>query len=316
MQVFKTMVLVNVVAVSFVIRSEMALAADDNLYRLNLGSQLQSDVRKALPESSAVDTNFLSSDYNPNITLSADSHLSVSFIDEGAGYRNSVGYFEYSNTAFEGLTFDNIDSNNSGNISFNELNALDGVQADYMFSNFSESGGGGSLRYGDSLVIGGGSLSETADGLAMEGGKVFQAGTNVGFFLSANAFTGSGISGVDNSRDPNNFFSVDFLNPEAGLNATFGNAGANARHTAMMFADTTKDAVLIGFEDLIRPGGDNDFNDAIFLVQSDPATALSGNNLEIATAPLPTLGQGGVSGLLGLLMGATFLTRRRKLRKS
>jgi hypothetical protein len=300
----------TVLAAPIVFVSTSSSAADNNLTQLNLGSQLLSDVRTALPERSAVNESFLSSEYNPNLRLSEDSHLAVSFVDEGAGYRNSIGYFEFSDTAFSGLSFNDIDSNGSGRVSLSEMNALDGVQADVLFSNFSASGSGGSLNYGDTLVIGGGSISETTDGLSMDGGKLFEAGTNVGFFVSANAYTSSGVKGYDIGGDPNTYYSLDFLNPEAGSNATLGNANENARHTAMLFADTSKDSVLVGFEDLKRPYGDNDFNDAIFLVQSDPATAISDNTLEIATAPLPDIGAGKLSGLISLFLGFSLIRRR------
>ena len=298
--------------VLFATMQAQAADGDGDLTNLNLGSKLLSDVRTALPESSAVNQSFLSSDYNPNLRLSEASHLAVSFIDEGAGYRNSVGYFEFTDNAFDGMSFGDIDSNGSGRISYSELNSVQGVQADFMFSNFSEQGGGGSLNYGDTLVIGGGSVTETADGLTMSGGKLFEAGTNVGFFVSANAYSYGGIKGLNRSGDPNNFYSLDFLNPEASVDATLGNANENARHTAMLFADTNQSSVLVGFEDLIRPYGDNDFNDAIFLVQADPAAALSDNDLDIATAPLPDMGGGQLSGLLSLVIGCTVFRRRRK----
>jgi len=294
--------------------SSMSYAQSGDLYRLDLGSKLLSDVQTALPERSAVNESFLAEDYSPNLTFSEDAQLAVTFIDEGAGYRNSLGYFEYNSGAFDGLTFGDIDQNRNGNISFNELNAVDGVEADIMFSNFSKQGAGGSLQYGDTLVVGGGTLDVNADGLEMEGGKVFQAGSNVGFFVSANAWNGSGVKGVDQSGDPANYFSMDFLNPEAGASATLGDAGSVSRHTAMMFADASMDAVLVGFEDLRRPGGDNDFNDAVFLVQSNPIEALQGNSLEIATAPGSNMGGGMATGFAGMLMGGGFWRRRRKVK--
>ena len=294
--------------------STASYAQSSELYRLDLGEKLLSDVQTALPERSAVNESFLSEEYNPNLSFSEDAQLAVSFIDEGAGYRNSLGYFEYDSSAFDGLSFGDIDANSNGNISFTELNAIDGVEAGIMFSNFSEQGGGGSLVYGDTLVIGGGSLESTAEGLEMTGGKVFEAGSNVGFFVSANAWDGTGVKGVDRYGDPANYYTLDFLNPEAGATAVLGDTNSNSRHTAMMFADTAKDSVLIGFEDLRRPGGDNDFNDAIFLVQSSPVAALQGNDLEIATAPGPNFGGGLATGFVGMLMGSGFWRRRRNVK--
>ncbi len=310
--------LLVVLAIGMTAQGTIGHAQSSDLYRLDLGDKLLSDVRTALPERSAVNESFLAEDYSPNLTFSEDAQLAVTFIDEGAGYRNTLGYFEYDSGAFDGLTFSDIDTSGNGNISFNEINSVDGVEANVLFSNFSRSGAGGSLVYGDTLVVGGGSLDVSADGLEMDGGKVFEAGSNVGFFVSANAYAGSWgdtdyVKGINAGGDPNNYYSLDFLNPEAGASAVFGDTNANSRHTAMMFADTDKDSVLVGFEDLRRPGGDNDFNDAIFLVQSNPIEALQENNLEIATAPGPNMGGGLVTGVMGMLMGGGFWRRRRKL---
>ena len=128
----------------------------------DFGPDMLEDVREALPESRAVDASFLDPAYNPNLRFSQDGQVAISFINEGAGYRNSLGYFTFEDNSFDGLTFGDIDLNGSGNIDFNEINAVAGVEAEYMFPNFSESGGG-RLNYGDSLVIGGGNLTETSD---------------------------------------------------------------------------------------------------------------------------------------------------------
>jgi len=50
--------------------------------------------------------------------------------------------------------------------------------------------------------------------------------------------------------------------------------------------DAEYDIVLIGFEDLLRTGGDNDFNDAIFYTTSNPPTAVNIVNLPLVD---PTL---------------------------
>ena len=275
----------------------------------DFGPGMLEDVREALPESRAVDASFLDPAYNPNLRFSQDGQVAISFIDEGAGYRNSLGYFTFEDNSFDGLTFSDIDLNGSGNIDFNEINAVDGVEAEYMFANFSERGGGGKLSYGDSYVIGGGLLSEEENGdVLLADGKVFETGQNLGFFVSANAWAGNGIKGLDRSGAPPNYFSVDFLNPEAGANANFYETPDISRHTAMMFHDTGQDDIMVGFEDLNRLGNsDEDFNDAIFIVRSDPFEALADNSLDIATAPSPALGLGG-----GLVVAGAFFRRRKK----
>ena len=71
----------------------------------------------------------------------------------------------------------------------------------------------------------------------------------------------------------------------------------------MLFADDSQNTVLMGFEDLRRPWGDNDFNDAVFSIYATPEGAFAGS--EIATAPAPGLA------ILGLL-GLAFFPRVRK----
>jgi hypothetical protein len=108
------------------------------------------------------------------------------------------------------------------------------------------------------------------------------------------------------------FYTVDFLNPENIGTATIDNAGENSRHVAMMTTLSGDNEVILGFEDLVRPGGDNDFNDAVFRVRTDPVSALFADVPSTATvialqaAPAPMLGQG-IGGVFALIIGGLFL---------
>ncbi len=66
---------------------------------------------------------------DPNLHLSTDSIVSLTFLDENAGYHSSLGYF----------TFDD-----NGQI----------LEKGIVFSDFSEVGGGGTLTAGDTIDIG------------------------------------------------------------------------------------------------------------------------------------------------------------------
>ena len=62
----------------------------------------------------------------------------------------------------------------------------------------------------------------------------------------------------------------------------------------------------MGFEDLYRKSGsDDDFNDTIFLVRSDPGDAISDTDVEVYSAPAPALG-GGLVSLAFLLISGWF----------
>ena len=238
-----------------------------------------------LPERSAVDTSFLNPDTTPVLNLNQDANVWVTGWDEGAGFKNSVFSVTYSDGAFDGLTKSSIDLNSNGNIEFSEINAVDNVQADWLFPNFSMEGKGGQLNAGATMDV--------------QGGEILSAGTNVTFGLAANAWKGNGVA--DNVAS---YYGLDFLNPEASANGTLGTLEENSRHVAMMFSDDSQTSVIMGFEDLRRPWGDNDFNDATFTIYATPEGAFAGS--EIATAPVPGLG------VLGLLAFALIPVARRQ----
>jgi Pyruvate/2-oxoacid:ferredoxin oxidoreductase gamma subunit len=274
--------------------------ATDTLVNIELASGLINEVQTALPESMDVNQEFLNPSYNPNIHLQQEAHLAITFLDEGAGYRNSLGYFTYANNAFDGYTFSDIDTDNTGHIGINELNALSGVDANMVFNNVSEVGGGGSLIAGDTVVLGGAQISNIqGTEFDMIGGETFAEGTNIGFFLVQNGWDGAEVKDWDYEKTNQlAFYSIDFLNPENSADATINNTDENSRHVAMMSLDSAENEIILGFEDLVRPYGDNDFNDAVFRVRTDPVSALfaqvptTTEVISMQAAPLPSIGAG------------------------
>ena len=284
----------------------------------SVSSPLLQTITDALPEERGqIDQNFLNQSYDPNISLSLDSQLAISFIDEGAGYRNALGYFSYTNDSFSGLTFGDIDTDNSGRVSTSEIGSVSGVTTSMIFPNTSKIGSGGLLGQGDTYVLGGGSLAFTEDSWEISNGTVFDAGTNVGFFLAANAWNDYGsvgtVDGWDGTAgDPNTYYSLDFLNPENDVSATIDTLDYNARHVALTFESENRNTLIMGFEDLHRLyGSDDDFNDAVFLVRSDPTGAMAGTNVEVYSAPAPLAGGGLLSIMILFLTGLLKKTGRR-----
>lgn len=293
----------------------------DGMANITLSNDITTTVDTLLPERSAVNAEFLNDQYNPNLFLQEDSQLGVTFISEGAGYRNTLGYFTFGEDTFSGMTYGDIDLDNSGVISTSELSSISGVTTGLVFPNGSAAGSGGQLQTGDTVVLGGGTtlLGDDPTQYVMEGGQIFEAGTNVGFFVAANAWNGRNVAGWDGQRgDPNTYYTLDFLNPENSASATFGNVDQNARHTAMMFVDGGTSEVLTGFEDLKRPYGDNDFNDLVFFVRATPEGAFAQTNIytapdaDVLAAPAPIAG----AGPLGLLGFAGFMAWRRRQKAS
>ncbi|MEE8059061.1 MAG: LruC domain-containing protein [Pseudomonadales bacterium] len=182
-------------------------------------------INSALPESH-VNEAFLTDDAGANIHLSEEAEVFITFIHEGAGYKNSFGYFTY-------------DKNNP------PATPLE-VSETIIFPNLSYP----HLTNGHRLSLG-----------------VFPAGTSIGFFIAANGFWYD--TGVKPFAIPY-YYSLKDLNPDP--------TDALRQHNVLLF-DAEVEEVIIGFEDLPRSWGDNDFNDAVFTVKSTPVTAIDTANL-------------------------------------
>lgn len=296
-----------------------AVDATDTLVNIDINPALLNEISLALPEKQDVNQEFLNTNYDPNIYLQEDAHVSVTFLDEGAGYRNSLGYFTYDSSTFDGMSFGDIDLDSSGHIGISELQNVSGINTGMIFNNASELGGGGSLLAGDTVTLTGADIvNVNGDQFDMSGGTRLDAGTNVGFFLLQNAWDGSQVKGWDyTSQDPLAMFTLDFLNPENNAFATLENTDTYSRHVAMMNSVSGDNEVILGFEDLLRPYGDNDFNDAVFLVRTDPVESLFADVpttqevISLQAAPGPNIG-GGLASLFALCLGFIGLRRPHK----
>ena len=118
-------------------------------------SETLSLVASALPESYPVPTynpHYISSDYDTDVIVHEDAEVYVTFVAEGAGYKNVLGFYTY-------------DINNP----------LDQKPTDkditIIFPNVSAQGSGGGLKAGNKVKLGS-----------------FKAGTGIGLVLLANAW--------------------------------------------------------------------------------------------------------------------------------
>jgi hypothetical protein len=100
----------------------------DTIYQVDFSTDDLNAIQSLLPESQ-VNGAFVNTGIDPNLRLLEDAEISITFIDEGAGYRNSFGYF----------IFDD------------DQNILSETT---IFSNASELYGGGSLLPGDTVDLG------------------------------------------------------------------------------------------------------------------------------------------------------------------
>lgn len=201
-----------------------------------IDGQFYQDIMVSLPENSPLPTSHPSYLLNQSPTTLSVKELAdvwVTFVHEGAGWQNTLGFY----------TFDA----NTPPQSVADLKNLTVV-----FPNVSFVNSGGGLVSGNKVKIG-----------------RFPAGTNIGFFLIANAFSNGKIGDGYYAH-----FSHSNLNVEKS---------ASIQRHVVLLDDNNSNRTLLAFEDVSRENTpincDNDFNDAIFYLTSNPVTALDDPNL-------------------------------------
>jgi hypothetical protein len=122
-----------------------------------------------------------------------------------------------------------------------------------IFPNASYPGGGGNLQPGDKMYIGN-----------------FPADTEIGWVLFSDGW---------NNRDVTlgewQLYSEPSFNPETD---------ATLRQHNILLYDNARDITVLGFEDMNREAGsDNDFNDVLFYISSNPRDAISSVNVTTIT---------------------------------
>ncbi len=231
-----------------------------------------------LPEKSNAGAAFVSEVYSPNLVVTETATVEVVFLWEGAGYRNSLGYFTFSENADGTTTI---------------------LDADLLIPDASFP------------VVETGDVVPLLDASGKP--RLFEAGERIGFFVIADGwnrssavrsweFAAPGIPATDGDRNAaigrGCFTTLNRLNPEFA-------AGRNdvSRHVAMIRMDGIEgfldgdSFLLTGFEDLNRASGsDNDFNDLVFVVRSTPEDAIA--NTEVVRFSPGDPDGDGVEGLL------------------
>lgn len=186
-------------------------------------------ISEALPEGEPVPDfhpDYLQGGYNMVLEITQLADVWVTYVSEGAGYKNVLGYYTYP----------------TGNPPSTEAD-IDSVHI--IFPNVSNSGSGGGLNPGDKVNIG-----------------RFQPGTTIGFALFANGWnSGSQQSTYGQWR----LYSNNNLNPSSD---------PTKKQQTVILYDPVAQLYVLSFEDIVRPSGDKDFNDAVFYATSNPVTAI------------------------------------------
>lgn len=213
------------------------------------------------PEQSAIGNSYLSPTFDPNLYIAEAATVKVTFLWEGAGYKNSFGYFTYSTTG--------------GSVQIQDRQI---IFPNASFADPNKSWGGGQLDTGDTVAL------RDSNGAV----RVFPAGTRIGFFVVANGWSSTlpwwdaaapaipaTSPGANASVASGVFTTLDELNPELAVGRS-----DIARHVAMVRVSGTagflggSDFIVLGMEDQKRTASDQDFNDVMFLVQSTPEQAI------------------------------------------
>lgn len=217
-----------------------------------ISSTLLQYINASLPEGQPVPDyhpTYLANGKTTTLNIVDEADVWVTFVHEGAGWRNTIGFYTYP-TNSPPQSIDDID------------------EVNIVFPNLSYYGSGGGLFSGDKVNIG-----------------RFQPGTSIGLMLFADAFS---YGAVRNDYEHLVFANKD-LNPEPDE--------ALRQHNVLLW-DEENELFLVGFEDVRRDNipfwCDQDFNDAILFVTSNPVNAISTVNVSPVDKPgvLDTDGDG------------------------
>ncbi|MCG7495887.1 LruC domain-containing protein [Vibrio sp. Of7-15] len=207
----------------------------------SLPSDVLTNVYSMLPEGKAVNSDYIASDIQTNISIDSDlvghATVKVTFLNEGAWYRNSMGYFVYPTDA-------------------PPTSIADVASHNIIFPNASKPPEG-ELEEGDQVEL----------------GIELLAGQSIGFFIIPHGWGLGGTYGNIQWDGPwsQPFYSWSNLNPEVEY--------INKRHN-VLFIDTLNQFLVMGFDDQTWDYGDKDFNDLLFTVHVTPFNAVDGVNMD------------------------------------
>jgi LruC domain-containing protein len=225
-----------------------------------LTNDFLADINASLPESKKLTEShpeYLTSNDGGNIELIKDAEVWITFVHEGAGYRNTLGYYTH--------------KNDQALASRNDIK-----DQTIVFPNASFSGSGGLLKSGNKVQL------LYFDPKTNKYTKVFPAGTTVAWFLISDGFNGASTSSIGSGVGT--YYSESRFNPET--------SASKKKHNVIL-KDAKRELFLIGFEDLHRErNSDEDFNDAVFYSTVTPFTAVKTDDMKPIDTPTDTDGDG------------------------
>lgn len=231
-------------------------------------------IRTSFPETKPVDVynnQYLTTTSPRNLIIKTnDSNFTgtdvwVTFIHEGAGYRNVFGYYVYP------LQGDNLVPTKLVEgvyvpMSYSDRDSVDGsgksvLKKTIVFPNASLKGSGGSMLPGHKVKL----LYDTSNSSTK-----FPNNTGIGFFVIPNGWNGSSVTNAgarvhsDKVFNSNNYEQTVILND-------------------LENSDTDFASIILGIEDIMRPAGDRDFNDLVVkITASSPSSVLLSDILTLS----------------------------------
>ncbi len=211
-----------------------------------ISAQFKSNINTSLPEYSHLPVSnrksFLDDATKANIQLNDKCEVWITFVTEGAGFKNTLGYFYYPTNTPPA--------------------AISKIKRKYVvFPNTSLLNSGGSLVEGDKVKL------RYCDEVTDKWSDIFPANYTISWFLIPNGFTTSGSNGR--------------ISLPSGYNILYSIAGFNplTMQQSVILYDENEKKMLIAFEDTQRnvagTAGDEDFNDAVFYATANPITAIN-----------------------------------------
>lgn len=204
-----------------------------------------------------------------SVNLKGNAGVKVSYLTEGAGYTNSVGYFNFSTDKLDSILRAELGA------LWKDLSLSNKIIEKVIFPNDSSN----VLQLGDAVNLGN-----------------FNAGTSIGFTIVANGWKSDQGKVDDNVSDRNIFRTINNLNPET--------AQDNLDAHAVLFADPAHELLIVGFEDLNRTSSagnswglvsDNDFNDVVIAIHVSPFSAVDLEDINLLNQPALVSGESGPS---------------------
>jgi LruC domain-containing protein len=222
-----------------------------------IDNEFLTDINASLPERIKLPVShpeYLTTTDEGNIVLIEDAEVWITFVHEGAGFLNTLGYYTHQN--------DKAPTTKSGI-----------TDATIVYPNISLVNLGGGLVSGNKVQL------LYLDPVTLKYTTRFPSGTTIAWFLTANGFGGSRIGAGYGT-----YYSDKRFNPEVALDKKKHNVILN---------DTKRKLLLIGFEDLQREqSSDDDFNDAVFYSTVTPYTAVKTENYKPIDTPKDADGDG------------------------